>query len=128
MLPSRILIIEDTPENMDLMCLILENAGHEVYKAYDGIQGLDAAFQHQPDLILLDLSLPIKDGWTVAEELKADMITKNIPIVAISAYTLPKSISRAYAVGCDSFLPKPFSVQEFNHEIDRFAHASRFVL
>lgn len=118
----RVLVIEDAPENMDLMCLILERAGHLVYKAYDGIEGVSMAYQHQPDLILLDLVLPEKDGWRVAEELKADILTKSIPIIAISAHVSLQAKERALQAGCDSFIPKPFTLGAFNQEIERFMY------
>ena len=78
----RVLVIEDTQENMDLICLLLERAGHQIYRAYDGVEGVRTAFQQQPDLILLDLALPIKDGWTVATELKSDIITNSIVMIS----------------------------------------------
>jgi CheY-like chemotaxis protein len=110
---------------MDLICLILERAGHQVYQAYDGIEGVETAFQQQPDLILLDLALPKKDGWTVAEELKTDIITKSIPIIAISAHITTQAKERAFKAfkaGCDSFIPKPFTLGAFNMEIERFSY------
>lgn len=116
----RVLVIEDTQENMDLICLLLERAGHQVYRAYDGIEGVRTAFQQQPDLILLDLALPKKDGWTAAAELKSDIITKSIPIIAISAYITTDAEEKAFQAGCDSFIPKPFTLNAFNAEIERF--------
>ena len=118
----RILVIEDTPENMELMCLILEQAGHQVYKAFDGVQGVEIALQQHPDLILLDLALPDKDGWTVAEEIKSDIITKDIPIIAISAHSMPKFKEKALEAGCDGFIPKPFSLRALSKEISRFGY------
>ena len=120
MYKRRVLVIEDTPENMDLVCLILERAGHEVYKAFDGVQGLELAIKQQPDLILLDLALPEKDGWSVASELKSDLITKNIPIIAISAHSSAKLKDKAFEAGCDGFIPKPFKLSAFKEEINRF--------
>lgn len=116
----RILVVEDTLENMDLMCLILEQAGHQVTRAYDGAQGVTLALQEQPDLILLDLALPDKDGFTVAQELKSDIITRNIPIIAISAHSLPEFKQRALDAGCEAFIPKPFSLEALNNLVNRF--------
>jgi len=118
----RILVVEDTPENMDLMCLILEQAGHLVIKAYDGTQGVACALQQQPDLILLDLALPDKDGFTVTAELKSDIITKNIPIIAISAHLMPEFREKAFEVGCEAFISKPFTLKVLNKEINRFLY------
>lgn len=113
-------MVEDTPENMDLICLILEQAGHQVMKAYDGSQGVMIALQQQPDLVLLDLALPDKDGFTVAAELKSDILTKNIPIIAISAHAMPKFKIKALAVGCEAFIPKPFTLRALYDEVNRF--------
>jgi CheY-like chemotaxis protein len=118
----RILVVEDTLENMDLICLLLEQEGHQVYRAYDGVEGLKSAFQLQPDLILLDLALPEKDGWRVAEELKADLITKSIPIIAISAHSTQQFKDKAFQAGCEGFIPKPFSLSAFKEEINRFLY------
>jgi len=120
MISLRILVVEDTPENMDLLCLILEQAGHLVFKAYDGIQGVEVAFQEQPDLVLLDLALPGKDGFTVAKELKSDIITRSIPIIAISAHSLPEFKEKALEAGCEAFISKPFSLSALNKEVNRF--------
>ncbi len=116
----RVLVVEDTPENMDLMCLILEQAGYQVYQAFDGEEGVAAAFQHQPDVILLDLALPIKDGWTAAAELKSDIITRRIPIIAISANSLPAHREKAFQAGCDGFIAKPFRLARLKEELEQF--------
>ena len=116
----RILVVEDTLENMDLICLILEQAGHQVFRAYNGVQGSEMALQEQPDLILLDLALPDKDGFSVAAELKADIITKSIPIIAISAHSMREFKERALDVGCEAFIAKPFTLNAISKEIERF--------
>lgn len=118
----RVLVIEDTQENMDLICLLLERAGHIVYQAYDGVEGTKAAVQQQPDLILLDLALPKKDGWTLAEELKSDILTRHIPIIAISALVTADYKAKALEAGCDSFIPKPFTLKALHTEIERFGY------
>jgi two-component system cell cycle response regulator DivK len=116
----RVLVVEDTPDNMDLMCLLLEQAGYEVYQAFNGVQGVESALRQQPDLILLDLSLPEKDGWTVAAELKSDILTQSIPIVAISAHSPPDLMEKAFEAGCEGFISKPFTLSAFKNEIHRF--------
>jgi CheY-like chemotaxis protein len=122
MFSLRVLVIEDVPDNMDLMCLLLEKAGHTVYRAYDGVEGIKTAFQQQPDLIILDLALPQKDGWTVAADLKADILTKSIPIIAVSAYITSDAKEKALKSGCDRFIPKPFTLSVFHAEIERFMY------
>jgi two-component system cell cycle response regulator DivK len=115
-----VLVVEDNLENMDLLCLLLEKAGYEVFQAFNGVQGVESALRQQPDLILLDLALPEKDGWTVAAELKSDIITQSIPIVAISAHSTPESMAKAFEAGCEGFISKPFSLSVFKNEINRF--------
>ena len=122
MFKLRVLVIEDNPDNMDLMSLLLMKTGYEIIKATDGLEGLNLAIQTQPDLILLDLALPEMDGWTLAKELKADILTHDIPIIAITAHTMPHYKERALEAGCDGYIIKPFSITAFNDEIKRFLH------
>ena len=117
-MPTRILVIEDNEDNLTLMRLLLERASYEVLLAIDGHTGLDISTREQPDIILLDLSMPEMDGWEVARELKANVQTKNIPIIAVTAHTLPKDRTRAYDAGCDAFIVKPFSVATLIGEIE----------
>ncbi len=115
----RALVVEDNLINLDLLCLLLERLGYEVSQARDGLEGLRLARQEQPDLILLDLALPKMDGWTVAKEVKSDILTQAIPIIAITANSMPEDRERALAAGCDGFIVKPFHISTFNEEIKR---------
>ena len=117
--PSRVLIIEDNEDNLTLMRLLLERANYEVLATNDGRQGLEIARTEHPDIILLDLAMPDMDGWAVATRLKADILTKDIPVVAVTAHALPKDRERALASGCDSFIVKPFSIVKLINEIER---------
>ena len=119
MYKPRALVVEDNLINMDLLCLLLERMGYEIFQARDGLSGLQLARREQPDLILLDLALPELDGWTVAEELKSDILTQAIPIVAITANSMPEDRERAFAAGCNGFIAKPFHIATFNAEIER---------
>ena len=105
------------------MLHLLEKTGYDVHIAIDGKDGLEKAHQIQPDLILLDLALPEMDGWTLAKELKNDMLTHKIPIVAISAHSMEKSQRKAFEAGCDAFIAKLFSVAAFNKEIRKFIYS-----
>ena len=109
MFPTRILVIEDNEDNLALIRLLLERAKYEVFVAMDGSTGLELAKREQPDIILLDLAMPEMDGWEVAREIKANIITKSIPIIAVTAHALPRDRDRAIAAGCDAFIIKPFS-------------------
>ena len=118
MFPTRILVIEDNEDNLALIRLLLERADYEVFAAMDGSTGLRLASQEQPDIILLDLAMPDMDGWEVAREIKANIRTKNIPIIAVTAHALPKDRDRALAAGCDAFIVKPFSIVKLIGEIE----------
>ena len=118
MYPTRVLVIEDNEDNLSLMRLLLERAKYEVIAATDGSMGLDIANKEQPDIVLLDLAMPVMDGWEVAREMKANIRTKDIPIIAVSAHALPKDQMRATEAGCDAFIVKPFSVAKLISEIE----------
>jgi CheY-like chemotaxis protein len=119
MFPTRVLVIEDNEDNLALMRLLLERANYEVYLSTDGATGLEIARKEQPDILLLDLAMPEMDGWEVAAAMKADMITKDIPIIAVTAHALPKDRERAFEAGCDAFIVKPFSVAKLIGEIEK---------
>ena len=115
----RAIVVEDNLINLDLLCLLLDRLGYEVYQARDGLEGLRLARQEQPDLILMDLALPEMDGWTLAKELKSGILTQAIPIIAITANSMPEDRERAFAAGCEGFIVKPFRISTFNAEIER---------
>ncbi len=121
MFTTRVLIIEDNEDNLSLMRLLLERAKYEVLTAEDGITGVEIASKEQPEIILLDLAMPEMDGWEVAQELKSNIQTQNIPIIVVSAHTLPKDRERAFEAGCDAFIVKPFSVAKLIEEIEKLS-------
>ena len=84
---ATILVIEDDPDNQNLVRILLEQGGYTVVGANDGREGLESALRNLPGLILLDLTIPAIDGWQLAAELKANPLTRNIPVVALSAHT-----------------------------------------
>ncbi|MBN1669161.1 MAG: response regulator [Anaerolineales bacterium] len=116
---GRILVVEDNEDNLSLLRLLLEREKYQVLTAQDGVAGLQLARQEQPDMILLDLAMPEMDGWELAQTLKADITTRRIPIIAVSAHALPKDRDRALASGCDGFIVKPFSIANLTAEIKR---------
>jgi CheY-like chemotaxis protein len=115
---KRILIVEDNMDNYELVRLLLERAGYDVFLAVNGRDGVDAARYQKPDLILMDLGLPEMDGWEASEKLKSDAATKNIPLFAITAHTLPRDRFRAMQAGCDGFFTKPLHVDSFLETIE----------
>jgi two-component system cell cycle response regulator DivK len=103
---KRILIIEDVELNRDLLIQLLEDT-YALLEATDGKAGLDTAYRERPDLILLDLSLPVIDGWEVARQLKASAVTATIPVIALTAHAMSGDERRAKECGCDGYITKP---------------------
>ena len=104
---ARILLVEDNEANRDMLCRRLQRRGFEVVMAGDGDEGLEKARSLAPDLVLLDLGLPMLDGWTVARVLKAEVATSSIPVIALTAHAMTGDRERALAAGCDEFATKP---------------------
>jgi two-component system, cell cycle response regulator DivK len=119
MAKKRVLLIEDNIDNFELVRYLLERAGYEVLAGYNGQEGMEIAHRELPDLILMDLSLPIVDGWTAARTLKADPVTTNIPLLALTAHTLPGDRKRAIEAGFDGYISKPIDVVRFSENIDK---------
>ena len=113
MAKASILVIEDNPDNLDLVRFLLEQSEYEVLSATDGRQGLQLAQQMHPEMILLDMSLPEIDGWTLARQLKADPETAGILVVALTAHALPGDRKKALDAGCDGYITKPLDVPNF---------------
>lgn len=102
-----ILIVEDNEDNLVIYSTILAHVGYRVLEARDGETGIRMAQQEHPDLILMDVSIPVIDGWEATRRLKADPATADIPIFALTAHALESDREQAKAVGCDGYLPKP---------------------
>lgn len=117
---SQILVIEDNPDNLELVRFLLERAGYSVLGAENGTEGWEIAQREMPDLILLDMSIPEIDGWALANRLKADPVTHAIPIVAITGHTLPGDRQRALNAGCDGYISKPLNIVEFSSQVATF--------
>jgi CheY-like chemotaxis protein len=102
-----ILIVEDNEDNLVIYSTILGHVGYRVLEARDGEIGILTAQREHPDLILMDVSIPLIDGWEATRRLKADPATADIPIIALTAHAQESDRERATAVGCDGYLPKP---------------------
>ena len=109
---NRILIIEDERDIADLIGFNLTRAGYEVLKAHDGIEGTEIALRERPDLIVLDLMLPGRDGYSVFRELRRDTRTVNIPVVMLTAKAQTEDRIQGLEAGADDYLTKPFSPKE----------------
>ena len=114
-----ILLVEDHPDNRVLARKLLERAGFQVVEAVDGRQALEQVAARRPDLVLLDMSLPEVDGWTVARTLRQSPAFKDLLIVALTAHAMDGDRERVLEAGCDEFLTKPISIPTFIPTIRR---------
>ena len=112
MISKRILIVEDTEDNRQIMRDLLTNAGFEIIEAYDGEAAVAVAGEFVPDLILMDIQLPILDGYEAIRRIKADTRLRRIPIIAVTSYALSGDREQARAAGCDGYVAKPFSPRQ----------------
>jgi len=104
---SKILLVEDNEMNSDMLSRRLQRKGHEVLVAMDGAQGVELAQSENPDLILMDMSLPVLDGWEATRQLKAVSETRDIPIIALTAHAMAGDREKCLEVGCDDYETKP---------------------
>ena len=109
---GRILIVEDNVDSRQILRDLLTSVGYEVVEAYDGAMGLAAAAAEKPDLILMDIQLPVVDGYEATRRLKADAALRHIPIIVITSYALSGDEDRARAAGCDAYVTKPYSPRQ----------------
>ena len=116
----KILLIEDHEQNRYLASFLLEKHGYAVVSAADGRTGIELARAVKPALILLDIQLPLMDGYTVARELRSDSALGNIPIIAVTSYAMVGDREKALAAGCNGYLEKPINPDTFVTEIERF--------
>jgi two-component system cell cycle response regulator DivK len=110
---AKILIVEDNPDNMTLVVLLLQSAGHTVLSAIDAEAGLTLARDELPNLILMDIQLPGMDGLEATALLKRDDATRAIPVIALTALAMKGDEERIRAAGCDGYIAKPMGIKEF---------------
>jgi len=115
---SKILLVEDNEMNRDMLTRRLERKGFEVVIAIDGKAGIDMASSRNPDIILMDLSLPVIDGWEAARRIKADSATQSIPIIALTAHAMAGDEQKALAAGCDDYDTKPIDLKRLLGKIE----------
>jgi two-component system, cell cycle response regulator DivK len=115
----RILIVEDVEYNRDLLVQLLEE-DYEILTAADGAAGIELAARGRPDLILMDLSLPVVDGWEATRRLKARPETGAIPVIALTAHAMQGDEDKARACGCDDYLTKPIDEDQLFAKLARF--------
>ncbi|MGH6676926.1 MAG: response regulator [Xanthobacteraceae bacterium] len=115
---TKILLVEDNEMNRDMLSRRLTRNGFEIVIAVNGQEGLDFASSESPDLILLDMSLPVIDGWEAARRLKADATTAKIPVIALTAHAMVQDKDKALAAGCDDFDTKPVELPRLLEKIN----------
>jgi CheY-like chemotaxis protein len=114
---SKILLVEDNEMNRDMLSRRLERKGFEVVIAVDGQAGVDMASSTNPDIILMDLSLPVMDGWEATRRLKADPATQRIPVIALTAHAMSGDEVKAREAGCDDYDTKPVNLNRLLEKI-----------
>jgi two-component system, cell cycle response regulator DivK len=115
---AKILIVEDNEMNRDMLSRRLARRGYVVVTAVDGEQGLVAAEAERPDLILMDMSLPVMDGWEATRRLKAESATQTIPVIGLTAHAMTGDRDKAMAAGCDDYDTKPVELPRLLEKIE----------
>jgi len=109
---QRILVVEDQPDNRQIIRDMLAPTGYEITEVESGEEALAAVAKQRPDLILMDIQLPVIDGYTATRKIKANPAHRSIPIIAVTSYALSGEEKKARAAGCDDYVPKPFSPRQ----------------
>jgi two-component system cell cycle response regulator DivK len=122
---ARILLIEDNELNRDMLSRRLARKGYEVIVAEDGGRGLALAAEAKPDLVLMDMSLPVIDGWEATRRLKADPATRAIPVIALTAHAMASDRQKAVEAGCDDYDTKPVELPRLLEKIERLLARGR---
>ena len=115
---AKILLVEDHEELWDFLSRRLRRHGFEVALAHDGRQALDQVAAEAPDIVLLDMDLPVMDGWTVARTLRADPATALLPVIALTAHAMAGDEAKALAAGCSGYHAKPVDFQRLLEQVD----------
>jgi CheY-like chemotaxis protein len=119
----RILLVEDNELNRDMLSRRLKRKGYEVLIAEDGEKGVAVASRERPDLILMDMSLPVMDGWEATQRLKAGSSTRSIPVIALTAHAMSTDRERAMEAGCDDYDTKPVELTRLLDKVERLLRA-----
>ena len=117
---KTILVIEDNEQNIYLVTFILEKHGYQIIQARDGEQGIALARESKPDLILLDIQLPVMDGYAVARELRKNHDLGTVPIVAVTSYAMVGDRERILEAGCSGYIEKPINPETFVADIEQY--------
>ncbi len=114
----KILLVEDNEDNRDMLARRLQRKGYTVVVAVDGLQGVELAAGEQPDLVLMDMSLPVLDGWEATRRLKAAPGSQSVPVIALTAHAMTGDREKAIAAGCDDYDIKPIEMDRLLAKIE----------
>jgi two-component system, cell cycle response regulator DivK len=117
---KRILVVEDQPDSRQIIRDMLAGTDYEITEAENGEEALTAIEKQRPDLILMDIQLPIMDGYTATNQIKANPALRSIPIIAVTSYALASEEKKARAAGCDDYVTKPFSPRQLLGKIRQY--------
>jgi len=117
---KKILVIEDNADNLYMITFLLEKNGYMVIVAEDGVEGVKLSVSEKPDLILMDMQIPLLDGYEAAKQIKANKEISNIPIIAITSFAMIGDKEKAMNAGCDGYIEKPINPETFIAELERF--------
>jgi two-component system cell cycle response regulator DivK len=117
---KRILLVEDQADNRKIIRDMLRGTNYEITEAENGEEALTAIAKQRPDLILMDIQLPVMDGYTATRQIKADPALRSIPIIAVTSYALSGEDKKARAAGCDDYVPKPYSPRQLLAKIRQY--------
>ncbi|MBI4690520.1 MAG: response regulator [Nitrospirae bacterium] len=123
---NRILIVEDNEKNLKLFGVIIKSLGYEILTAMNGEEGVVIAKKESPDLILMDIQMPVMDGITALNMLKSEERTKNIPVIALTSYAMARDKEKFLGLGFSDYISKPIDVNKFKETIEKFTvHGSQ---
>lgn len=122
MAKKRILIVEDNMDTYELERFILEKSGYETFLAVNGRDGVNAVRKQNPDLIIMDLSMPEMDGWTATSLIKKDEQISNIPVIVVTAHALPSDRQRAMDAGCNEYVTKPMDLLDLVDTVNQWVN------
>jgi two-component system, cell cycle response regulator DivK len=122
---TRVLLVEDNEMNRDMLSRRLTRRGFEVIFAVDGQQGVDLARSERPDIILMDMSLPVLDGWEATRRVKADNATRTLPVIGLTAHAMSGDREKAIEAGCDDYDTKPVELDRLIGKIERLLSVAK---
>jgi two-component system, cell cycle response regulator DivK len=121
---AKILVVEDNEINRDMMVRRLQRRGYTIVTAVDGQQGVDMTHSEKPDLVLMDMSLPVLNGWDATRQIKGDPDVKNVPVVGLTAHAMVGDRDQALQAGCDDYATKPVEFEKLIELINRLIKVS----